>query len=198
MRILKHILKSGSKLFTLHSLLFTWWHRRKASRQNRKHLSDLAFRERMLNKLEQTGMIAWNAQHRQLFIAQSLAALFLTDAERWVAFVGNVHQWLYLRLCSEAWEEFMQQEELKAVREALKKDSALSRMQIDAIKTARRREIAFSDMEPPKVEAFEFVIIREDDSPAEPLAVGHYDPSTGQMEVATWDEVKPLILRSGT
>ena len=173
-----------------------WRERReqkKADKANRKYLSDLAFRERTLNQLEKANMIVWNAQHRQLFIAQSLAALFLTDADRWVAFIHNVHDWLYLRLCNETWEQFMHQEELKSVREAMDKDSTLSRMQIDAIKTTRRREIAFSDMEPPKVEAFEFVIIREDDNPAEPLAVGHYDPSTGQMEVATWDEVKPLL-----
>lgn len=173
----------------------TWLQKRqqkKADKANLKHLSDLAFRERMLNQLEQTGMIAWNAQHRQLFIAQSLAALFLTDAERWVAFINNVHQWIYLRLCNEAWEEYMHKEEIKAVREAILKDSTLSRMQIDAIKTARRREIALSDMEPPKVEAFEFMIIQEGDKPAEPLAVGHYDPTTGQMELATWEEVKSL------
>jgi len=171
---------------------------KKADKANRKYLSDLAFRERMLNQLEQTGMIAWNAQHRQLFIAQSLAALFLTDAERWVAFIHNVHQWIYLRLCNEAWEQFMQKEELAAVRKAIAtvsdaSASGLTRMQIDAIKTARRREIALSDMEPPKVEAFEFVIVQEGDKPAEPLAVGHYDPTTGQMEVTTWEEVKPLI-----
>ena len=173
-----------------------WRERRqqkKADKANREYLSDFAFRERTLNQLEKANMIMWNAQRRQLFIAQSLATLFLTDADRWVAFIRNVHDWLYLRLCNEAWEQFMQQEELKAVREALAKDSTLSRMQIDAIKTSRRREIAVGDMEPPKVDTFEFFIIPESDKPAEQLAVGHYDPNTGQMEVATWDEVKPLL-----
>jgi hypothetical protein len=174
----------------------TWLQKRqqkKADKANLKHLSDLAFRERMLNQLEQTGMIAWNVQRRQLFIAQSLSVLFMQDAQRWTAFIQNIHEWLYLRLCNEAWEQYMQQEELVAVREALKKDGNLSRMQIDAIKTARRREIAFSEIEPPKVEAFEFMIIQDGGKPAEPLGVGHYDPNTGQMELATWEEIKPLL-----
>ena len=57
---------------------------------------------------------------------------------------------------------------------------------------ARRREIAFSDMEPPRVEPFDFLIIPESTEPADPLAIGHYDPASQQMEMTTWDEVKDL------
>lgn len=172
---------------------------KKASRQNLHLLSDLAFRERTLNQLEQTGLLAWNAQHRQLFIAQSLAALFLRDADTWVAFIHNVHQWLYLRLCTDAWDEYMQREELAAVREAMSvpggsaAGSSLSRAQIDAIRLARRQQIAFSDMEPPRVEPFDFVIIQESTTPTNPIAVGHYDPNTTQMDIATWSDVAQLL-----
>ncbi len=88
----------------------------------------------------------------------------------------------------------MQKEELAAVRKALAKDSKLQRMDIDRIKWSRRQEIALSDMQPPKVEPFEFFIIPDSTEAAvEPLAVGSYDPNTEKMEVATWDEVKALL-----
>ena len=70
----------------------------------------------------------------------------------------------------------------------------LSRSDIDRIRLARRQQIAFSDMEPPKVEPFEFFIIPlSTEAKVEPLAVGYYDPNTGQMDVATWDDVRTLL-----
>ena len=72
--------------------------------------------------------------------------------------------------------------------------SSLSRQDIDRIRLARRQQIAFSDMEPPKVEPFEFFIIPlSTDAKVEPLAVGYYDPNTGQMDVAPWSDVKQLL-----
>ena len=182
-------------------ILKKWLQRRqqrKASKANLRALSDIASRHTILDRLADSGLLYWSAQHRQLFIAQSLAALFLRDADTWTAFIHNVHEWLYLRLCSDAWEQYMQKEELAAVRAAMSVPSGspageMSRPQIDAIKTARRREIAMSDMEPPKVEPFEFVIIQESDKPVEPLAVGHYDPVSQHMEVALWQDVKQYL-----
>ena len=72
--------------------------------------------------------------------------------------------------------------------------SSISRSDIDRIRLARRQQIAFSDMEPPKVEPFEFFIIPlTTEAKVEPLAVGYYDPNTAQMDVATWDDVKTLL-----
>ena len=70
----------------------------------------------------------------------------------------------------------------------------LTRNDIDRIRRARRAEIAQSDMKPPRVEGFEFFIIR-DTTDAQPdiVAVGHYDPDTEQIEMATWQEVKLLL-----
>lgn len=85
-------------------------------------------------------------------------------------------------------------EELSAVREALSKNPKPQRSDIDRIRWSRRQEIALSDMEPPKVEPFEFFIIPDSTEAAvEPIAVGSYDPNTGQMEVAMWNEVKNLL-----
>ena len=105
----------------------------------------------------------------------------------------------------------MQKEELAAVRKFMagKPHSTLSRGDIDRIRKARRQEITQSDMEPPKVEGFEFFIVSPPDlndqttkrpnnkSPVGQLvSVCHYDPETGQMEMALWRDVEPL-LKSG-
>lgn len=99
----------------------------------------------------------------------------------------------------------MRKEELAAVRKSLspgpspvregsKKRAGLTRDDIERIKQSRRAEIVASDMEPPKVQPFEFFIIpNSTEAKVEPIAIGYYDPSTGEMEVATWEDVKAYL-----
>ena len=124
-----------------------------------------------------------------------MAVLMLANgADGWVNSVHAIYQYTYWRKAQQSLEEYMQKEELVAVRKALAKNSKLQRMDIDRIKWSRRQEIALSDMQPPKVHPFEFFIIpNSTEAVVEPLAVGLYDPNTEKMEVATWDEVKALL-----
>jgi hypothetical protein len=148
----------------------------------------------------------------------------VNGADGWINSIHAIYQYTYLRLSQQAWEDYIQKEELAAVREAMQRlapdpsqsgrgeDSTnqqnksrpsiqggvgsrpLSRSDIDRIKWSRRQQIALSDMEPPKVEPFEFFIIPDStEAVVEPIAVGSYNPTTGQMEVATWEDVKQLI-----
>ena len=126
----------------------------------------------------------------------------------------NIYNYVHFLQTQQAWDEYMQREELAAVRDAMANGqssmvngqssmansslftfhSSLTREDIDRIRLARRQQIAFSDMEPPKVEPFEFFIIPlSTEAKVEPLAVGYYDPSTGEMDVAPWDEVQSLM-----
>lgn len=140
-------------------------------------------------------MLSFDHKAHRLFIAQPFASLLMVNgADDWINSIHAIYQYTYLRLSQQVWEDYLQKEELAAVREALSKNPKLQRNDIDRIKWSRRQEIAFSDMEPPKVEPFEFFIIPDSTEAAvEPLAVGSYDPNTGQMEVATWEDVKQLI-----
>ena len=152
-------------------------------------------------------MLSFDNKAHRLFITQPFASLLLANgADGWINSIHAIYQYTYLRLSQQAWEEYMQKEELAAVREAMQttkehqpsdishQTSALSRADIDRIKWSRRQQIALSDMEPPKVEPFEFFIIPDSTEAAvEPISVGSYDPNTGQMEVATWEDVKPLL-----
>ena len=124
-----------------------------------------------------------------------MAVLMMANgADGWVNSVHAIYQYTYWRKAQQSLEEYMQKEELAAVRKALAKNSKLQRMDIDRIKWSRRQEIALSDMQPPKVHPFEFFIIpNSTEAVVDPLAVGLYDPNTEKMEVATWDEVKALL-----
>ena len=134
-------------------------------------------------------------------------------ADAWVQSVHNIYNYVHFLQTQQAWEEYMQKEELAAVRDAMQElknpkqegtaeansqlstlNSQLTREDIDRIRLARRQQIAFSDMEPPKVEPFEFFIVPlTTEAAAEPIAIGYYDPGTTHMEVATWDEVSELV-----
>jgi hypothetical protein len=75
--------------------------------------------------------------------------------------------------------------------------SALSREDIERIRRARRAEIVQTDMEPPVIKEFDFFIIPETtEAHPEPIAVGHYNAQTQEMEMATWEEVKSLLVDS--
>ena len=129
-------------------------------------------------------------------------------AEKWKAFMHNCFTWLYYRQCSEAWEAFIRKEELSAVRKATKQYAAMTRADIERVRRARRTEIGESDMEPPKVEPFEFFVVREksenseysensDSRKAVPggeiLAVGSYEPETERLEMAAWEDVSVFL-----
>ena len=173
----------------------------------------------LLEKLFDAGQISFDRKAHRLFITQPVASLLMSHgADAWVQSVHNIYNYVHFLQTQQAWDEYMQREELAAVREAMKRpapdpsgspagspnaeansqfsilNSQLSRSDIDRIRLARRQQIAFSDMEPPKVEPFEFFIIPlSTEAKVEPLAVGYYDPNTGQMDVATWDDVKTLL-----
>lgn len=174
-----------------------------------KELSTVSGAFKTLERLAESGLLEWNQKHRQLLIDSSLALLMMKDADSWSNFMQNVFLWLYYSESQAAWEDYMQKEELAAVRKFMagKPHSTLSRGDIDRIREARRQEIIQSDMEPPKVEGFEFFIVKppvlnenknENEKPSgqpvgQLVSVGHYDPETGQMEMALWRDVEPLL-----
>ena len=181
------------------NLLKKWRELREQKRHQREAQQTLRLWA-WLEKIFESGQLSFDYEQHRLFITQSMAVLMMQNgADGWVQSVHNIYEYVRWMQTRHAWEEFIQKEELAAVRKALAtvpdaSASGLTPADIDRIKHARRREIAISDMEPPKVEAFEFFVIPDStEAKVEPIAIGHYDPTTGQMEVATWEEVKPLL-----
>ena len=164
---------------------------KKAQKQQRKLLQTWSWLEQVF----QSGMLSFDDKAHRLFIAQPFASLLMANgADGWINSIHAIYQYTYLRLSQQAWEDYLQKEELAAVREALSKNQKLQRTDIDRIKWSRRQQVALSDMEPPKVEPFEFFVIPDStEAVVKPIAVGSYNPATGQMEVATWEDIKQLI-----
>jgi hypothetical protein len=193
------------------NILKKWRERRQQKRKQRETQQTLQMWA-LLEKLFDAGQISFDRKAHRLFITQPVASLLMSKgADAWVQSVHNIYNYVHFLQTQQAWDEYMQKEEMKAVRDAMQalgdgssRDSErshknrplgeLSRSDIDRIRLARRQQIAFSDMEPPKVEPFEFFIIPlSTEAKVEPLAVGYYDPNTGEMDVATWDDVKALL-----
>ena len=179
--------------------IFTFFtKKRREQRRKLKELKAFASRFSTLDRLEQSGLLTFDATSRRLFIAQSLAVLMIRDAESWVAFVTNVYQWIYYQQAQEAWNGHFLKEELSAVRKASMGEDhttvQLSRADVERIRLAARQQIAESDIEPPKVEPFEMFIV-EDTVETKPkiIGVGYFDPETNDMELAPWSEVEPLL-----
>ncbi len=173
---------------------------KKASKQNLRWLQSVAQQHQWLDQLRTSGLLQWDVVQRRLFIEADLAVLFLQDAQRWTAFIHNTYQWLYYQLCQSQIEDYFHQQELKAVREQLNQHPDLSRADIDRIRRHRRAEIMQSDVPTPKVEPFEFFIVRADEpstaaaqATGRLIAVGHYDPDTQHMEIAPWEDIQQLL-----
>lgn len=171
-----------------------------------------------LERLEQSGMLWFDMRNRRLMIEQPLAVLMMKDAESWMNFMRNVFQWQYYKQCNKAWEEYIQTEELRSVRAAIKEAAAekparqLNYKDIDRTKRARRDEIAFDEVKAPKVEGFEFFVVREVAAGAQQAeqgttntesvpggeirVVGNYDPQKDDIEMAAWEEVKQFIVHN--
>ena len=187
--------------------LFTRWRERRQQKKALKAQQQTLQMWALLEKLFDAGQISFDRKAHRLFITQPVASLLMSrGADAWVQSVHNIYNYVHFLQTQQAWDEYMQKEEMKAVRDAMQaakehqpsaishQPSSISRSDIDRIRLARRQQIAFSDMEPPKVEPFEFFIIPlSTEAKVEPLAVGYYDPATGQMDVATWDDVAQLL-----
>ena len=192
--------------------LFSKWQSRRQQKKQLRELADLSKVFNTVSKMEQSGLMAWDARSRRLFIEQPLALLMMTDSKRWRNFIQNCYLYYYYKQSQEAWQKFMLEEELAAVRRYQSTASRqLTRADVERIRRVRRDEIMKDDMQPPKVEGFEFFIVSPPDQHAEPplnqqggvggesspagrlVAVGHFDPETEQMEIAPWSEVQLLI-----
>jgi hypothetical protein len=169
---------------------------KRQQRRKLKELSNLSSVFSTISKLETTGLLIWSQKDRRLFIAQSLASLMLAKgAEAWTSFVQNIYLYHYFNQCSDAWQQYIQKEELAAVRKASEgSNPPLTRTDADRIRLAARQRIMLGDVEPPQVQLFEFFIIRETEQ-AKPdlIAVGYFDPATSAQEIAPWSEVAPLL-----
>ena len=177
-----------------------WWKERRQQKRKLRETRDTLHMWAGLERLFESGVLSFDQKTHRLFITQPMATLLLANgADGWLRGVHNIYEYVHWRQTQQAFDEYLQQEELKAVRQAMQSApggsaAGITRDDIDRIKRTRRQEIAFTDMPVVKAEPFEFFIIPDSaEAKVEPLAVGYYDPDSGQMDVATWEDVKQIL-----
>lgn len=156
-----------------------------------------------LETLHAHHLLTWDAKARRLYIAEPVAVVMLSQGTiGWENFLQNVWQWTFFKEQQAAWETFFREEEIKAVQEHKKHVAMLTKAEAERIRRARRDEILAEDLETPKVEGFElFVLGDAADKPSEEtdgtvagiIAVGEYNPESGELSMAMWDEVKEAV-----
>lgn len=190
--------------------MFEWFSKQKREERCRlKDLRSLSDGFSLLSRLEQGGLLWFDEKNRRLMIEQSLTLVMInTGVEGWANFLRNCFLWQYERECRKAWDKYIRDEELNAVRRAAKKYAMMSRRDIDRVKDARRKEIQEGDIKPPKVEGFEFFVIGGEKPDGDSSsanhnelipggsikAVGWFHPDQEWPEMATWEEVREFIV----
>lgn len=153
----------------------------------------------ILESIEKHHLIYFDKKERRLFIEQPIAVMMLQQEDGWTHFLQNCMLWITMRLANEAWEKYFVNEEIKAVHRARRKLPHLTPNDIDRIKRTRRNEIAMMDMTPPKIDSFEFYIIKESSSEdndipsGKILAVGKYDADKDEWEATAWRNIKNFM-----
>lgn len=177
--------------------LWKLWKERHNLKKKLKEQNNLLQTWTWLESVFNSGMLSFDEKTHRLFITQPFASLLMArGAEGWVNSIHGIYQYIHWKQTQQAWEQFFHEEELEAVRKALNSPAGdnMTRDDIERIKRTRRAEIGITDMEPPKAEPFEFLIIPDNtEAKVEPIAIGYYDPSTDEMEVATWEDVKNYL-----
>lgn len=148
-------------------------------------------------------LLTWDAKTRRLYIAEPVAIVMLRQGMvGWENFLQNVWQWTFFKDQQAAWDAFLREEEIKAVQERKKHVAMLTKAEAERIRRARRDEILADDLETPKVEGFELFILGDaagrpsgetDGTVAGIVAVGEYNPESGELNMAMWDEVKESV-----
>lgn len=182
--------------------LFSYFSKKK--REQRRKLKELrAFSGvfSTLDRLEQSGLLTFDVKSRRLFIAESLFKVTARDAESFMAFTQNVYLWLTYQESQRLWNDHFLRKELEAVRKASVGENhqtiQLARADVERIRMAARQQVAESDVEPPKMEPFEFFVVQETtDAKAKLIAVGYFDPESNGIELAPWNEIEPLIKKA--
>lgn len=174
-------------------------------RKQRKTLKELAQTNAIfgtLNKLERSGLLAWNEADRRLFLSEPLAMVMLERAETWRTFLSNVNLWCHYNRVADLWQNYLLGKEMAAVRKAkmanpmLTDDEAVD-IRINARMSIPQEEMANINLE---VKSYEFFIVSRattvnagSGAKGKIWAVGRYEPESNSIDMVPWDEIESKI-----
>lgn len=173
------------------------WRERRQNKQKKRELTRIASVFSSIKQLVEKHLVQWDATKKRLYIAQPMAVIMLAKGhEAWCNFLQNLY--IYRVYCQqqEAWENYVTQRQQEAVRKRMSTGIAMHPGEVDRIRRAVRERIKPDAVPVPPVEAFDFVIITDHpqgDKQAIVTFVGEYNPDTGHIDMAAWDDVKMAL-----
>ena len=185
--------------------IFKKMREKRKQKEQLKKLSEYSHIFGTLETLHSHHLLTWDVKARRLYIAEPLAVVMLSQGtEGWGNFLHNVWKWTYYKEQQAAWDDYFLEEEMKAVRARRKQVAMLTKAEAERVRRARRDEILAQELEAPEVEGFELFILgdaagrpseEKDGSVAGIIAVGEYNPESGELSMALWDEVKEAVAK---
>ena len=173
-----------------------------------------------MQRLEKGGLLTWEEKTRRLFIAQPLAIVMLAQGyDRWRNFLNNVFLYHMYNLQNKQWQDYVLDEQAKAVRQRRSEVTILTKAETERIRRTVRDNIPADAVPLLPIKPFEFFIIAEtaapaaaaQSSPADTVSagsasgeipaipraeitwVGEYDPDTATLDMAEWSTIKHLL-----
>lgn len=175
----------------------SWFNReKKEKKEQQKQQLALLRNVSTLTRFAKAGMLFIDMKEKKVIISTSLSMLFLNDRTRWVNFLQNVQYWFVYKVSQLMWNQLFLDAEVKAVREARKKYPNLTKLQEAEIRRKARTDISMTELEPPKIEPFEFILSTDISSGAEPevFAVGRFE--NGAFDMVTFESVQASQIKA--
>lgn len=167
----------------------SWYNRKKTAKQSKSPVSMLQ-NIATLTRMAKSGLLFIDMKEHKVVISATLATLFLDSREKWTNFLQNVQYWFIYKHSQMAWNKYFLDIEVKAVRDARKKFSMLTKLQEAEIRSQARSAVDIEAVSLPKVEPFDFIISSDisDGSAPQVYAVGRYD--NGELDMVAYEDVQ--------
>ena len=200
--------------------IFQKWRARRTHKAQLQRLHTFASTFASMQRLEKGGLLTWEEKTRRLFIAQPLALVMLAQGyDRWRNFLNNVFLYHMYNLQNKQWQDYVLDEQAKAVRQRKSEVTILTKAETERIRRTVRDNIPADAVPLLPIKPFEFFIIAEtaapaaaaSSSPADTVSagsasgeipaipraeitwVGEYDPDTATLDMAEWSTIKHLL-----
>lgn len=143
----------------------------------------------LLDRMEECGLLRWEAEARRLTVDYDLAALMMRRRDGWRHFLDNIRLWKTQRLTEDAWNTLFLREEMKSVRRAKRKTARLEKSDIIRIRQRRREEIGFESLTPPRIEKMEVYVAGRSAEGEERIYAACLYCEDGELTMADYNDI---------
>ena len=177
--------------------IFQKWRARRTNKAQLQRLHTFASTFASMQRLEKGGLLTWEEKTRRLFIAQPLAIVMLAQGyDRWRNFLNNVFLYHMYNLQNKQWQDYVLDEQAKAVRQRRSEVTILTKAETERIRRTVRDNIPADAVPLLPIKPFEFFILAETVAPAAaaPSKAPHKD-QRAPTDTGTVPCCPPAILR---